>query len=118
MRINTQAVLVRIHIGEADKYQGKPLYKKILEVLRENSIAGATVLRGIAGYGKSTILHTASILDLSTDLPIVIEIVDQEEKINEILPKIDPLIENGLITIEKVTVIKYIANKNSDKNKK
>lgn len=110
MKIHSEAVLVRVHIGEADKYQGKPLYKKILEILRENKIAGATVLRGIAGYGKSTILHTASILDISADLPIVIEIVDTEDKINELLPKIDPLIENGLITMEKVKVIKYTAN--------
>lgn len=109
MKIQSEAILVRVHIGEADRYQGKPLYKKILEILRENGIAGATVLRGIAGYGKSSILHTASILDISADLPIVIEIVDTEEKINNILPKIDPLIENGLITMEKVRVIKYSA---------
>lgn len=110
MKIQSQAVLVRIHIGEADRYHGKPLYKKILEILRENGIAGATVLRGIAGYGKSSILHTASILDISSDLPIVIEIVDTEDKINNVIPKIDPLIENGLITLEKVNVIKYIAS--------
>lgn len=110
MKIQSEAVLVRVHIGEADKYQGKPLYKKILEILRENGIAGATVLRGIAGYGKSSIVHTASILDISADLPIVIEIVDEEEKIKHVLPKIDPLIENGLITMEKVRIIKYIAS--------
>lgn len=111
MKVQSEAALVRIHIGEADRYQGKPLYKKILEILRENGIAGATVLRGIAGYGKSSILHTASILDISADLPIVIEIVDTEDKINSVLPKIDQLIENGLITIERVRVIKYSASK-------
>lgn len=115
MGIESEAVLVRVHIGEADRYQGKPLYKKILEILRENGIAGATVLRGIAGYGKSSVLHTASILDISADLPIVIEVVDTQENIDRILPIIDKLIENGLITMEKVKVIKYIA---SDKNKK
>lgn len=110
MKIQSEAVLVRIHIGEADKYQGKPLYKEILEILRKKGIAGATVLRGIAGYGKSTILHTASIVDLSADLPIVIEIIDEEEKIKNVLPDIDPLIKNGLITMEKVKVIKYVAS--------
>lgn len=110
MKIQSEAVLVRIHIGETDKYKGKPLYKEILEILRKKGIAGATVLRGIAGYGKSSILHTASIVDLSADLPIVIEIIDEEEKIKNVLPDIDPLIKNGLITMEKVRVIKYVAS--------
>lgn len=110
MKVQSEAILVRIHIGEADRYKGKPLYKEILEILRKRGIAGATVLRGIAGYGKSTILHTASILDISADLPIVIEIVDKEDKIKEVLPYIDPLIENGLITMEKVRIIKYVAS--------
>lgn len=108
MKLETESILLRVHIGEADKYHGKPLYKKILEILRENGIAGATVLRGIAGYGKSTVIHTASILDISQDLPIVIEVIDSEEKIESVLPKIDPLIENGLITMEKIKVIKYV----------
>lgn len=111
MKVQSEAILVRIHIGETDRYKGKPLYKEILEILRKKGIAGATVLRGIAGYGKSTILHTASILDISADLPIVIEIVDKEDKIKEVLPYIDPLIENGLITMEKVRIIKYVASK-------
>lgn len=110
MKIQSEAVLVRIHIGETDKYKGKPLYKEILEILRKKGIAGATVLRGIAGYGKSSILHTASIVDLSADLPIVIEIIDEEQKIKNVLPDIDPLIKNGLITMEKVRVIKYVAS--------
>ena len=109
MKIEGEAILLRIHIGEADKYQGKPLYKKIVELLRENHIAGATVLRGILGYGKSTRIHAASILDLSEDLPIIIEVIDNEDKINAVLPKIEPLITNGLITMEKVRVLKYSA---------
>lgn len=111
MKVQSEAVLLRIHIGEADKFEGKPLYKKILSILRENKIAGATVIRGIAGFGKSTVLHTASILDISEDLPIIIEVVDREENINTVLPKIDELIEDGLITMEKVKVIKYVSSK-------
>ena len=107
MKIETEAILLRIHIGEADRYEGKPLYKKIVEVLRENHIAGATVLRGILGYGKSTIIHSASILDLSEDLPIIIEVIDNEDKIKAVRPKIESLIENGLITMEKIRVLKY-----------
>jgi PII-like signaling protein len=109
VKIETEAVLLRIHIGEADRYEGKPLYKKIVEILRENHIAGATVLRGILGFGKSTRIHAASILDLSEDLPIIVEVVENEDKIKAVLPKIEPLIENGLITMEKVKVLKYSA---------
>ncbi|MEJ5173394.1 MAG: DUF190 domain-containing protein [Hydrogenothermaceae bacterium] len=111
LKVQSEAVLLRIHIGEADKFEGKPLYKKILSVLRENKIAGATVIRGIAGFGKSTILHTASIIDISEDLPIIIEVIDREENINAVLPKIDDLIKDGLITMEKVKVIKYTSSK-------
>lgn len=109
MKIEGEAILLRIHIGEADRWEGKPLYKKLVEVLRENHIAGATVLRGILGFGKSTIIHSASILDLSEDLPIVIEVVDTEEKIQKIIPIIEKYVKNGLITMEKVKVIKYTA---------
>ncbi|GAB6073074.1 DUF190 domain-containing protein [Venenivibrio stagnispumantis] len=109
MKIEGEAILIRIHIGEDDKVDGKLLYKKIIEILRENDIAGATVLRGIMGYGASSIIHAASILDISSDLPIIVEIIDKEERINKVLPKIEPLIKNGLITQEKVKVIKYIA---------
>ncbi len=109
MKIEGESILLRIHIGEDDRYEGKPLYKKIVEVLRENNIAGATVLRGIMGYGKSTVIHSASILAVSSDLPIVVEVVDKEEKILNILPIIDKLVKNGLITMEKVRVIRYVA---------
>lgn len=109
MKLEGEAILLRIHIGEADKYGIKPLYKKIVEVLRENHIAGATVLRGILGFGKSTVIHSASILDLSEDLPIIIEVIDTEDKIKNVLPKIENFIKNGLITMEKVRIIKYVA---------
>jgi PII-like signaling protein len=111
MKIEAEAILLRIHIGEDDKVDGKLLYKRIIEILIENNIAGATVLRGIMGYGASTRIHTISILDISSDLPIVIEVVDEEEKIESVLPKIEPLIKDGLITKEKVKIIKYTASK-------
>ncbi|MGC9109831.1 MAG: DUF190 domain-containing protein [Caldimicrobium sp.] len=107
--MKSEAVLMRIYIGEFDKYEGKPLYKKIVEVLRENKIAGATVLRGILGFGKSSVIHAASILDLSEDLPIVIEVIDSEEKIEKVIPIIEKYVKNGLIILEKVKVIKYTA---------
>ncbi|ACN98920.1 DUF190 domain-containing protein [Sulfurihydrogenibium azorense] len=109
MKIEGEALLLRIHIGEADKCEGKPLYKKIVQILRENHIAGATVLRGILGYGKSTVIHSASILDLSEDLPIIVEVIDSEEKIKNVIPIIEKYVKNGLITMEKVKVIKYTA---------
>lgn len=111
MKVRSEAMLLRIHIGEADKFEGKPLFKKILSILRENNMAGATVIRGIAGFGKGAVIHTASILDISEDLPIIIEVVDKEEKINNVLEKIEPLITDGLITMEKVRVIKYASSK-------
>ncbi len=107
MKIEGEALLVRIFIGEKDKVDGKLLYKKIVEICRENNVAGATVFRGILGYGASSRIHAASLLTLSEDLPIVIEIVDKEERINKVLPLIEPYITNGLITMEKVKVIKY-----------
>ncbi len=107
MNIEGEAVLLRIFIGEEDRIDGKLLYKKIVEVLRENDIAGATVLRGIMGYGASSRIHEASILSLSSDLPIVIESVDRADKINKVLPIIESMLKSGLITLEKVNVIKY-----------
>jgi hypothetical protein len=111
MKIQGESLLMRIFVGEEDKVDGKLVYKKIVEILRENDIAGATVLRGIMGYGASSRIHEASILSLSTDLPIVIEAVDREDKINKVLPKIEELIKGGLITLEKVNVIKYEGGK-------
>ncbi len=107
MKIEGEAVLVRIFVGEKDRVDGKLLYKKIVEICRENDVAGATVFRGIMGYGASSRIHAASLLTLSEDLPIVIEIVDKEKRINKVLPILEGIMTNGLITIEKVKVIKY-----------
>lgn len=99
--------LVRIFIGESDRFEGEPLYKHIVKKARSLGISGATVFRGIYGFGASSVIHSASVLTLSEDLPIVIEIVDSEEQIDKLLNAIDGIIEHGLITIEKATVIKY-----------
>lgn len=104
-----ERVLMRIHIGEADKYHGKPLYEAIVNLLRERHYAGATVLRGIMGFGPTARLHTDKVLRLSLDLPLVIECVDTEEKINAILPELDRMLGGGLITLEKARVIMYRA---------
>ncbi len=100
------AILVRMFFCENDKYEGKPLYRYVVEFCREKGIAGATVFRGILGYGKSSVIHKASIFSLSSDLPIVVEIVDCEEKVQEILPELSRLVKEGVITLEKVKVIK------------
>ena len=99
--------LLRIFIGESDRHQGVPLYEWIVRRAREEGLAGATVLRGLEGFGAHSRLHTAKILRLSTDLPIVIEIVDTEEKIEAFLPAIDSAIGEGLVTIEKIEVRFY-----------
>jgi PII-like signaling protein len=101
--------LLRIFIGESDTFEGRPLYQAIVESLRASGLAGATVLRGIAGFGKSSRLHTAHILRLSEDLPIVIECVDSAERIEAVLPAIDAMIGDGLVTLERVDVRIYRA---------
>jgi PII-like signaling protein len=98
---------MRIHIGERDKFGGKPLYEAIVTLLRERHYAGATVFRAIMGFGATARLHTDKVLRLSVDLPLVIECVDTEEKINAILPELDRMIGGGLITLEKARVIVY-----------
>jgi len=98
---------LRIFIGESDKYRGKPLYQYLLEMFRKEGLSGATVFRGIAGFGKKSVLQTTSILRLSADLPIVIEIVDTREKIERIKPIIDEAVKEGLVTEEKVRVFLY-----------
>jgi uncharacterized protein len=103
--------LLRIFIGESDTYDGRPLYQAIVELLRRERFAGTTVLRGIAGFGKSSHLHTARILRLSDDLPIVIECVDTYERIESIFPTLDAMIGDGLVTMERVDVWVYRANK-------
>lgn len=107
MQIPHEAVLLRIFIGESDRWEHRPLYEAIVFKAREQHLAGATVLRGPMGFGKSSRLHTAKILRLSTDLPLVIEIVDSEEKINGFLPMLDPMLTGGLVTLEKVKVMEY-----------
>jgi PII-like signaling protein len=110
MHLPHEAMLLRILIGESDRWQHQPLYEAIVLKARETHMAGATVLRGPMGYGKSSRLHTSKILRLSLDLPIVIEIVDSEEKINGFLPIIDEMLQGGLVTLEKVKVIDYRAD--------
>jgi uncharacterized protein len=110
MKIPKQAQLLRIFIGEDDKVDGRPLYEAIVLKARERQIAGATVLRGAMGFGHSSRLHTSKILRLSEDLPLVIEIVDSEEKIAEFLPILEMIMTSGLITLEKVQVLQYGTN--------
>jgi PII-like signaling protein len=107
MQIPRDAMLLRIFIGESDRHQGRPLYEAIVLKAREMHVAGATVLRAPMGYGHSSRLHTTKILRLSEDLPIVIEIVDSEGKINEFLPVLDSMMKSGLVTLEKVQVLRY-----------
>ena len=112
MQLPKDAVLLRIFFGEADKYEGKPLYESIVLKAREMQMAGATVLRGPMGFGHSSRLHTSKILRLSEDLPLIVEIVDTEEKINAFLPILDTMMGSGLVTIEKVKVLRYGEDKN------
>ena len=107
MQIPHDAVLLRIFVGESDRWEHKPLYEAIVLKAREMHLAGATVLRGPMSFGKSSRLHTAKILRLSMDLPLVIEIVDSEEKIQNFLPVLDKMITGGLVTLEKVKVLEY-----------
>jgi len=110
MQIPREAMLLRVFIGESDRWEHKPLYEAIVLKARELHLAGATVLRGPMGFGKSSRLHTAKILRLSVDLPLVIEIVDSEEKIQSFLPVLDQMVGGGLVTLEKVTVLNYRGN--------
>ena len=107
MQIPKHALLLRIFIGEDDRHDGAPLYEAIVLKAREMHLAGATVLRGAMGFGASSRLHTTKILRLSEDLPLVIEIVDSEDKINQFLPVLDGIMSSGLITLEKVQVLQY-----------
>lgn len=107
MQIPRDAMLLRIFIGESDRYGGHPLYEAIVMKARERHLAGATVLRGPMGFGATSRIHTAKILRLSIDLPMVIEIVDSEEKVNAFLPDLAEMIGGGLVTLEKVTVVQY-----------
>jgi PII-like signaling protein len=114
MELPHEAVLLRIFIGESDRWQSKPLYEAIVLKARELHLAGATVLRGPMGFGKSSRLHTSKILRLSYDLPLVIEIVDAKDKINGFLPVLNEMMRGGLVTLEKVRVIDYRSNPVTD----
>jgi uncharacterized protein len=107
MKLPEDGSLLRIFIGESDKVDGKPLYEQIVLKARELGLAGATVTRGIMGFGADSRMHTAKILRLSEDLPVVIELVDTEENLNKLMPFLDEHVVEGLITREKVKVVKY-----------
>ena len=106
-RMDGEQVLMRVFIGESDQWERRPLYGALLELFRAKGLAGATVLRGIAGFGPDSIIHKAGILRLSADLPIVIEVVDEEARLEAVLPEVDRMMTGGLITMEKVRVIRY-----------
>jgi hypothetical protein len=107
MKIEGTGLLARIYIGESDTWHGRPLYEAIVHLLRERGLAGATVVRGIEGFGASARIHTTRILRLSEDLPVLIEVVDQEERLRAVLPELDAMVANGLITLEPVEIIAY-----------
>lgn len=107
MTLPTEGKLLRIFIGEADRWQGRPLYEAIVEEARRRGMAGATAWKGFMGFGKHSRLHTAKILRLSEDLPIIIEIVDAPEKIEAFLPELDRMVGEGLVTVERAEVILY-----------
>lgn len=109
MRLEGEGQLLRIFIGESDTWHGKPLYEAIVLRVREEGLAGATVVRGIEGFGASSHMHTSRILRLSEDLPVVIEIADTKENIDRILPILDEMVGEGMLTLEKVHVVKYRA---------
>lgn len=102
-----ERALMRIHIGESDKWHGKPLYEAIVELLRKEGFSGATVLRGVGGFGGSSVYHTDKLLRFSQDLPVIVEVVEYPERIEQILPRLDEMVDGGLVTLEKVRVILY-----------
>jgi uncharacterized protein len=109
MKIPHDGYLLRVFIGESDKWHGQPLYEALVLKARELHLAGATVLRGPMGFGANSRLHTTKILRLSEDFPMIIEIVDSKEKVDELLPHIDEMVQEGMVTLERVQVIKYRA---------
>jgi uncharacterized protein len=108
MELSEQAVRLKIYVGESDRFQGKPAYQAVVELLRTRGFWGATVVRGIHGYGKRSRLHSASVLRLSEDLPLIIEVVEAEDKVRAIVPELSHMVKGGLITIENVTVLRHI----------
>jgi PII-like signaling protein len=110
-KVEGERVLMRIHIGGSDKYHGKALHEAIVEMLRKDGFSGATVLRGVGGFGGSSVYHTDKLLRMSQDLPIILEVIDSAERIDKVLPRLDEMVDGGLITLEKVRVILYRAAK-------
>jgi PII-like signaling protein len=107
MKEGGQMVLMRVFLGESDRHGHLPLYEALVELFRKEGLAGATVLRGVSGFGAHSVFHSEKLLRLSTDLPMVIEVVDAREKIDAVLPRVEELMDGGLITLEQVTVIRY-----------
>jgi uncharacterized protein len=108
VELSENAVRLKIYIGESDRYGGRPAYQAVVELLRERGLWGATVTRGIYGYGKRSRLHTASALRLSEDLPLIIEVVEAEEKVKALVPQLSEMVKGGLITLEDVKVLRHI----------
>jgi len=106
-KLDGEQVLMRIFVGESDRWEHRPLHAALLELFRTQGLAGATVLRAVAGFGANSVVHTANILRLSADLPLVIEVVDSQERLDAVLPEVDGMMRGGLITMEKVRVLKY-----------
>lgn len=111
MKLPAEGERLRIFIGESDQHEGRPMYEAIVQAARRRGMAGATVLRGIEGFGAASRVHTAKILRLSEDLPIIVEIVDRPDRVADFLPELDAMIREGLVTLEKVRIIAY---RNSD----
>ncbi len=114
-KLTGENVLMRIFIGENDRFNKKPLYDVLVELFRKEGFAGATVLRGVSGFGAHSVYHTQKLLALSADLPLIIEVVDSQEKIDAIMPRIDTMMGGGMITLEKATVIRYSHDLNKPK---
>lgn len=114
MRLEGEGTLLRIFIGESDRWHHKPLYQAIVELFRKEGLAGTTVIRGVEGFGAKSHLHTSRILRLSEDLPIVVEVVDTVENIDRILPRLDAMVADGMVTTERVHVLTYRTNGSHD----
>lgn len=111
-RLEGEGKLLRVFIGESDRWHGKPLYEAIVELARKEGLAGATVFRGIEGFGADSHLHTSRILRLSEDLPVLVEIVDTAENVERVMPQLDEMIVEGMVTVEKVQIVSYRAREN------
>ncbi|MEI6208424.1 MAG: DUF190 domain-containing protein [Desulfuromonadales bacterium] len=114
-QLTGEQVLMRIFIGESDRCGHKPLHEALVELLRREGFAGATVLRGVSGFGAHSVYHTRKLLDLSADLPLIVEVVDSQSKIDAIMPRIDGMMGGGMITLDKTTVIRYSHNEKKSK---